>query len=194
MEELWYRVALGMLLGLFTLITSSSIWRYNRAEKTSSRNSQLDRFLVLLNVLGMTVVPAAYVLTPRLDYLAMHLPDTVRSTGIVLYALALGFMWWILHTLGTNWSMFLELGSEHQLIRAGPYRYIRHPMYACFYLLMAAQLLISSNWVVGLFGLAAWDLLYRFRVPREEQMMLAEFGEEYAAYMRRTWRIVPKFR
>jgi protein-S-isoprenylcysteine O-methyltransferase Ste14 len=48
--------------------------------------------------------------------------------------------------------------------------------------------------VVGLFGLAAWDLLYRFRVSREELLMLADFGEAYEAYMRRTERIVPKFR
>jgi protein-S-isoprenylcysteine O-methyltransferase Ste14 len=48
--------------------------------------------------------------------------------------------------------------------------------------------------VVGLFGLTAWGLLYRFRVPREEQLMLTAFEEEYAAYMQRTGRIVPKFR
>ncbi len=35
--------------------------------------------------------------------------------------------------------------------------------------------------------------LYLYRIPREEHMMLAKFGEDYRRYMPRTGRIIPRF-
>jgi protein-S-isoprenylcysteine O-methyltransferase Ste14 len=67
-------------------------------------------------------------------------------------------------------------------------------MYAFGWLLGIAQALLLWNWVVALAGLASFALLYFLRVPREEQMMLEQFGEEYRAYMNRTGRVIPRLR
>jgi len=51
-----------------------------------------------------------------------------------------------------------------------------------------------QNWIGGLAGLILFLPVYLRRVPREEEMMLEKFGEEYQVYMGRTGRITPRFR
>jgi len=55
-----------------------------------------------------------------------------------------------------------------------------------------AQALLLQNWIAGFAMLASLLPLYLVRVPREEQMMLEHFGEEYRLYMNRTGRVVPR--
>lgn len=65
-------------------------------------------------------------------------------------------------------------------------------MYASQWLLDLAQILLLPNWIAGLCGLLFFLPLYFVRVPREEQMMLQQFDEQYRVYMERTGRVVPK--
>jgi protein-S-isoprenylcysteine O-methyltransferase Ste14 len=51
--------------------------------------------------------------------------------------------------------------------------------------------LVTANWVFIVLAVVAIAGLFA-RVPREEQMMIEEFGEEYKAYMQRTGRFFPK--
>ncbi len=69
--------------------------------------------------------------------------------------------------------------------------HIRHPTYAAHWLWAIAQALLLQNWIAGLAMLASFLSLYLLRVPREEEMMLEHFGEEYGSYMNRTGRVIP---
>jgi protein-S-isoprenylcysteine O-methyltransferase Ste14 len=84
-----------------------------------------------------------------------------------------------------------QLCEGHEVVTEGVYRSIRHAMYASMWLWGVAQALLLQNWVAGWASLVLFLPLYLLRVPREEQMMLDEFGEEYRAYMNRTGRVVP---
>ena len=88
--------------------------------------------------------------------------------------------------------MSLEIREEHSLVTQGVYRYTRHPMYAAHWLWGIAQALLLQNWIGGLSMLAAFIPLYLYRVPREEQMMLEHFGDEYRSYMDRAGGVVPR--
>ena len=77
-------------------------------------------------------------------------------------------------------------------MRYGVYRYIRHPIYAVVWLSSIAQALLLQNWIAGLAGLIFFLPVYLVRVPREEQMMLDHFGQEYQTYLEHTGRIFPK--
>jgi protein-S-isoprenylcysteine O-methyltransferase Ste14 len=54
------------------------------------------------------------------------------------------------------------------------------------------QTLVLPNWVAGPSYLVAFAILFVFRVHAEERMMLEQFSDEYAAYMARTQRLVPR--
>ncbi|HOO53782.1 MAG TPA: hypothetical protein PLX30_06035, partial [Methanothrix sp.] len=57
-----------------------------------------------------------------------------------------------------------------------------------------AQLLLLQNWIAGPAFLVASIPLYVARIPREEEMMLDQFGDEYRRYLERTGRVVPRRR
>lgn len=78
------------------------------------------------------------------------------------------------------------------MITGGPYRWIRHPIYAAFLLILGSPLLISANWFVGGLWIAMTGLDIASRIRTEEAMMLGQFGEQYQAYMRRTGRLFPR--
>lgn len=106
----------------------------------------------------------------------------------------LGFVWLFRRShkdLGKNWSYTLEIREEHSLVTAGIYQYIRHPMYASFWLWALAQALLIPNLIVGPASLISVGLLYFRRSPREERMMLDTFGGQYRAYAERTARLIP---
>ena len=194
MEELFFRTSLGILIIAFFVIRAPGVLSASKTEKVKERKPTRERFLVLLNFIGMMGLPIIYILTPWLDFFAYPLPDIVRYFGIIFNISGLILLVWVHKTLGQHWSMMLELGTEHKLVTTGPYAHVRHPMYTFFYILAISTTLISANLCVGLFGIIAWTLLYTVRVEDEEDMLIEQFGDEYEEYMERTGRLIPKFR
>jgi len=104
-------------------------------------------------------------------------------------------LWWFYRShadLGAYWSVTLEVRENHRLITHGTYRLVRHPMYSALFLCAIGQALVLPNWVAGPSYLLALVILFAFRVGAEEKMMLETFGNEYAAYMTKTKRLVPR--
>lgn len=153
------------------------------------------RLLGLLSV-GSFFVPAVYAFTAWLDPADYHLPPRVGlrigGVGAAVMALALWLFRRSHEDLGRNWSPSLQLREEHELVTRGVYRRVRHPMYASQWLWGVAQAALLQNWIAGPAGLVSFLPLYLSRVPREEGMMLDEFGEEYRAYVLRTGRVLPR--
>ena len=152
----------------------------------------LDALLMIPASLGLIVIPLFYVLTRRLDFADYHLPTWAGWVGAAIFAVALWLLWRSHADLGRNWSPKLEIVEGHSLVTHGVYYHIRHPMYAAHWLWGIAQALLLQNWIAGLAMLVSFLPLYLLRVPREEQMMLDHFGEEYRSYINRTGRIIPR--
>jgi protein-S-isoprenylcysteine O-methyltransferase Ste14 len=165
-----------------------------RARRTAVRHSARDlREFVLLaaSLAGLGIVPCIYVATriPRFaDYPFMPVASYL---GIAVDIAALYMFYRTHRDLGHNWSVSLDLRERHTLVTTGIYATVRHPMYSGFWLMAVAQALLLPNWVAGPAGLVGFGILFFGRVRREEEMMIAAFGDEYRAYMRRTARVVP---
>jgi len=167
--------------------------RRMRREKAVSRNDAVDRVLVLLVGLGQVVLPILYQRSASLMHVAdrpqfkacMALGAVTMLAGLLLFRRS--------HVdLGESWSVTLELNAEHRLVTNGVYRRVRHPMYSSFLVLGVGQALLVPNWIAGFSGLAAVLLLIAVRLPREEAMMIDQFGDQYRDYRRRTGALVPR--
>ena len=66
-------------------------------------------------------------------------------------------------------------------------------MYAAHLLWAIAQGFLLENWLAGWAFLLVFVLLYLIRAPKEEQMMLEQFDEQYRQYITRTGGIIPRF-
>ena len=168
--------------------------RRMRHAKAVDKSSLGDRLLILLVGLGQVVLPCIVVTQPLLAFAARPQPDACTVAGVVVMLAGLRLFWRSHADLGQNWSVTLELNADHRLVTQGLYREVRHPMYASFLVLGVGQALLVANWIAGLSGLASVALLMAVRLPREEAMMIEQFGDEYRDYRRRVGAVLPRWR
>ena len=143
-------------------------------------------FFALISFLVMYFLGVAWI-----DALSFPLPGWLRWVGFALGLVSVGFWTWTQITLDTQWSAQLQLTKEHTLVTTGPYAYVRHPLYSGMMGWAASVSLLTANWIfLAVCALSVAGLLWR--VPKEEQMMIEAFGDEYKAYMQRTGRFFPK--
>ncbi len=185
---------LVFLAGFIVYIVIRGVYkeRTKRVVKEVRRVDALEITLMALVVPGSLLLPVLYFFTPWLAFADYRLPAFAPWCGAILMIAALWLFWRSHADLGLNWSQTLELRKDHQLVKDGVYRSIRHPMYAAILLWDVAQALLLANWLAGWFALAAFSLMAVLRTPREERMMCDFFGDEYRDYMRRTGRFFPR--
>lgn len=155
-----------------------------------SRKGGLETAVLILAIVGF-FVPLIWIASPAFSFAEYPLRAAPLVAGIACFVVGLWLFYRSHAELGTNWSITLEVREQHRLIAHGVYRGIRHPMYTALLLYSVGQALVLPNWVAGPSYLVTFGILFACRVRAEERMMLEQFGDEYAAYMARTHRLVP---
>jgi protein-S-isoprenylcysteine O-methyltransferase Ste14 len=85
-----------------------------------------------------------------------------------------------------------SLRIRHQLVTAGPYRWIRHPLYTTAIVLFLALGLMQASLLVLVVTVAAALLMRSLVIPAEERELAAKFGDRYRVYMTRAGRFLPR--
>jgi len=112
------------------------------------------------------------------------------SLGIAITALGFALTLWARYTLGANWSGIVTIKVDHELVRTGPYRYVRHPIYTRIIIALVGTALARDQWRGILAILLLW-LAFTIKRLKEEQFMRQTFGDQYTAYSRTTGAIFP---
>jgi protein-S-isoprenylcysteine O-methyltransferase Ste14 len=165
-----------------------------RARKTAvadRRDRIREKTLMLISYSGLFVIPLIYVLTEQPKFANYTFRPVQAWLGLLVLVAAMALLYRTHRDLGRAWSITLEIRDQHRLITQGIYERLRHPMYAAFWLWAISQALLLPNWIAGLSGLVGFGTLFFARVGHEERMMLETFGDEYRAYMARTYRLIP---
>lgn len=110
------------------------------------------------------------------------------GVGITVLGFALTF--WARAVLGGNWSGIVTVKVDHDLVRSGPYRFVRHPIYTGILIAITGNALAINQWrgvvVVGLFWVS-----FTIKRLKEEEFMRQTFGVQYDDYARTTGAIFP---
>ncbi len=101
------------------------------------------------------------------------------------------FRAWSVRTLGKYFTPTVQIKDEHQLIRSGPYRIIRHPSYFAAFLSLAGAAVLLESLTGMLVTIIAMSFAYYVRIGIEEQKLIEHFGNRYREYMLHTKRIIP---
>ena len=123
----------------------------------------------------------------------VDLPTWLRLAGLPLGICIFALIIWTFHSLDNNYFASLNLRKDHELITTGLYSRVRHPLYLLFALLWICYFLLSANLAIGIPGIAAYLVIYLFRIPREEKMLADHFGEKYEQYREKTGMLLPRF-
>ncbi len=150
-----------------------------------------DDWSFWLIVVGMI---AAFYL-PALEYLffTTTLPRTVSLQAVGLLFIFSGSMLfiWARRALGHFYSGHLSVLEGQPLVQSGPYRFIRHPAYAG-YLLIVLGLAVGYSSFAG-FAAILFVLLpaviYRIRV--EDNLLSEHFGAKFIEYTNKVARLIP---
>jgi protein-S-isoprenylcysteine O-methyltransferase Ste14 len=148
---------------------------------------------VVLTILLLALL-CGYVAIPNFwSWSQAGLPVALRAVGIPLAAVALLWSTWAFRHLGRNLTASSAAGGDHYLVTTGPYRWVRHPLYSGWTIVLLAYTLITASWLVLSLSAAAVAAVV-VRTPAEEAQLEARFGEAYRRYRTRTGRFVPHWR
>ncbi len=142
----------------------------------------------VLGILGLI----AYMVKPSwMAWSSVSLPEWLRWMGVGLGVIAGRLLTWTLRSLGKNLTDTVVTRREHTLVINGPYRWVRHPFYDSIALCVLANSIVAANWFLFLTGTLLF-VLWIVRTRKEEEKLLARFGDAYRAYMERTGRFLPR--
>ena len=177
--------AIVVSLALSALVVFSDFGGMNPGKKEDRGNRWIFAPLLVLS-LALAVVPAYLdgrnlwttdeAVTPYAGLILLTLGGVVRTAAVFV--------------LGRRFTGLVAIQEGHRLQTSGLYRYIRHPSYAGMLLYMAGFVLVFRCWLGLLLVAGTWAVLVA-RMNAEEALLAEEFGEEYTAYRRRTWRLLP---
>jgi protein-S-isoprenylcysteine O-methyltransferase Ste14 len=116
--------------------------------------------------------------------------DVVRYGGLALYLIGCVLRLAPVFVLGRRFSGLVAIQEGHELVTGGLYRMIRHPSYLGLLVLLLGWALVFRSAIGVLVSLLLLPPLIA-RMNSEEALLDSEFGDRYAAYRRRTWRMLP---
>lgn len=180
--QLWILVACGLGISLFQPA-------YKPVDKAAPEHDRGTAAQIVWSVYATQffgVIEAIYFRFPG----SFHW-DAVSSVSLALMLAGLGLRTWAILTLGRYFTWFITVYDDHQVIRSGPFRFIRHPAYGGAWILFVANLVFLHAWI-GATASAAFQLFaYIRRIRYEEAMMVDRLGDSYQRYRREVRALIP---
>ncbi len=129
-------------------------------------------------------------LPPPMNWVLIPRPDWVRVIGAVVCVFGLYVTIWARRTLAGNWSSDVTFKHGHELVKAGPYRFVRHPIYTGLLVMCLGSAIEIGRlrcWLsIVVVGIGFW-----IKLKQEESLMLRHFPDEYPGYQKQVKALVP---
>jgi len=125
--------------------------------------------------------------------------DFQKSTLALVISMILGppsvaLAWAATRHLGKQWRYKAALSPDHELIQTGPYRWLRHPIYASMLGMLLSTLAAWTWWPMALGSVIAFLAGTEVRIHAEERLLAERFGASFIAYRARTSAYLPFIR
>jgi protein-S-isoprenylcysteine O-methyltransferase Ste14 len=179
---LWTSVVIWAVFSIYWEIAAKNAARDKSGESSASRGLHVfivnaALLLLFIPVPGLTrrYLPATPLLIP--------LGLAIQSCGGLLAV-------WARRHLGRNWSGRVTLKIDHELVRTGPYGFVRHPIYTALLAMYAGSAVVSGQWH-ALIGFVLAALAYWRKLRIEEANLAGAFGAKWDDYCRSTRALVP---
>jgi protein-S-isoprenylcysteine O-methyltransferase Ste14 len=160
--------------------TKPTLWRESIVSRTSH---------VLLLLAAAILLAKPRWLPPILSARLVPAGNLLPILGALMVASGLGFAAWARAHLGQNWSGIITVKVGHTLVRTGPYRVVRHPIYTGLLLAVIGTAVAIGEWR-GVVAIVC-ALIGFLRKIRVEEQRMAENFPEYAQYRRKTAALIP---
>jgi protein-S-isoprenylcysteine O-methyltransferase Ste14 len=176
-------VALGIYFVVGALLSK-------RAKEPEAACTRISRLLAggLAAVLLFWDTPALATLHQRV----FATPRPVQITGLLITLAGLLLTAAARFYLGRFWSASVVVKERHELIRAGPYARIRHPIYTGILTALAGTLLVNRELRFAM-ALTVVAAVFSYKARSEETLLARELGAEFEQYRRNAGFFLPRF-
>jgi protein-S-isoprenylcysteine O-methyltransferase Ste14 len=106
------------------------------------------------------------------------------AIGLILAASSIVLAWRAVPALGRQWRIDAGLNADHQLIRSGPYRLVRHPIYASMLGLLLSGIAWCGTLPLWPLALVLFIIGLEIRVHVEDTLLGEHFGAEFTEWSR----------
>ena len=180
----WMWMAWALVWVLWALGTKRAKVRLNAPEAlTYMVPTALGAWIFFARSSGLNKMGLWRPTVPPIPWL-MWLGAAMTLAGLLLAV-------WARLYLGKNWSGLVAVKQEHELIRTGPYHFVRHPIYSGILLALVGTTICRRN-VWGFMGVALVWLGLWLKARLEERFMIETFGPQYVEYRRSTGALLPR--
>ncbi len=163
-----------------------------KTKRTVTSHSFMLR-IVLFVIVFIAFVLAVYFFPSFRIYYASSIKPPAPMIGVVADIITFAgavIIIWARKVLGLNWSPFAVIKENHELIKTGPYKYVRHPMYSGLLLLFIG----AAVWfwhIAGLVFLCVSIFVFWIKAKQEEKLLMEHFTEDYSDYKKHTKALIP---
>ena len=171
---------------LFWLVMASRTKKTRRREPLGSRLGYVLTGVVGGLLIAWPGLPWAPLMNRRL----WPLSGLAYWTGLALLIAGLAFAAWARLRLGRNWSGAVTVKEDHELIRSGPYAYVRHPIYTGI-LTGVIGTAICSGTLAAALGVVIIAAALNRKLRIEETLMRETFPGQYEKYCAEVPALVP---
>jgi protein-S-isoprenylcysteine O-methyltransferase Ste14 len=190
-----FRWLLALIMILYTIL----LLKYSRGRASNepeyNKAVKKDKIILTLFLSYQIISIFLYFVFPTtISWADVQFNNIVRSSGFLISLFSIAALFYLIGILGNNFSPIINIKTVHELSINGIYSWIRHPIYSTYIVFYIAIFLISSNFVVGF----SWFIIYlffvRYRISKEEELLIYQFGDEYRDYIKNTGCFVPKIK
>jgi protein-S-isoprenylcysteine O-methyltransferase Ste14 len=180
----------AMLAAIALWVGFSLYWEYaarnsSQAASAETRGSRLVH-LAIVSAGQLCVIVAVPGLRARLWPDA----DWAVALGLLLVVASVGLAVWARRCLGRHWSGEITTKVDHELITAGPYAFVRHPIYTGVLGMCVGTTLVAGE-LHALVGTALVVIAYARKIHLEEKNLTSSFGPAWESYRARTKALIP---
>lgn len=176
---------LWLLWLAYWFIAGRNVKATQRHETLASRAGHIVPLIIGVMLLWLPRLPG--------DFLGGRIIPTglnLYLVGAGLVAAGLAFSVWARRHLGRNWSGTVTIKQDHELVRDGPYRYVRHPIYTGLLLAFVGCAIARNEWRVVLALAVIYAGFWR-KLKLEERWMTDQFGDAYRHYVTDVPALIP---
>jgi protein-S-isoprenylcysteine O-methyltransferase Ste14 len=163
----------------------ANAWGNKRTVERRGRAAQIILFAI--GFVGSRIIASE----PEYSFHLMRATIFSQVGGIGLCVVGLGFSIWARRFLGSNWSGNITLKENHELIRTGPYRFVRHPIYTGIILALVGTAVALDLTTSQVFFFSFLTIGLKVKSLGEEKIMQRHFGQAYMDYMSQVKALIP---
>jgi protein-S-isoprenylcysteine O-methyltransferase Ste14 len=166
-----------------------------RKKWSRDKTRKSDRASLVGIAIQTLSLPAVWMMPRRHETTILPLGFWFQFLSTILVVAIIIVSLWLmaasLRVLGKQWSLQARVLENHKLVREGPYRFVRHPIYTGMLGMILAAGLAWSHWIGLLIALALFAIGTAIRVRSEEKLLREQFGAPFNDYKRSVPAVVP---